>query len=80
MNEEPSEGKEAPRRGRSPWSHFGLGFEIAVPIVLGLYGGYRLDLWLETSPWFLMVGAMLGMALGFYAFFKQVLPSRRKNG
>ena len=61
---------------RSPWSYFGLGFEIVVPMLLGIYGGWRLDRWLGTEPWLLLVGALLGMAAGFTAFFRSVLPPR----
>jgi F0F1-type ATP synthase assembly protein I len=55
----------------------GLGMEIAVPIVLCMYVGYRVDRWLETSPWWFLVGAFLGIAVGFYNFFRRVLPPRR---
>ena len=32
--------------------------------------GYFLDKWLHTAPWLLVAGAVLGMGLGFYLFFK----------
>ena len=51
----------------------GLGFEIAIPVLLGVYVGYRLDLWLETSPWLLVVGAFAGLGLSFYVLFRRVL-------
>jgi F0F1-type ATP synthase assembly protein I len=38
-------------------------------------GGYGLDVWLQTSPWFFLVGLFLGMAAGFYAI---VMSTRRK--
>src|SRR5713226_8183068 len=28
--------------------------------------GYALDAWLGTSPWFLLAGLLLGIAVGFY--------------
>ena len=33
-----------------------------------LFGGlgYALDAWLGTSPWFLLAGLLLGIAVGFY--------------
>lgn len=68
--------KRPEREGRSPFSYLGLGFEIAIPILLGAYGGYHLDRWLGTGPWLFVVGALLGMALGFYGFFKAVQPPR----
>ena len=58
----------------------GLGFEIAAPLVVGIYAGYRLDLWLGTEPWLMLVGALLGMTAGFYSFFRKVLPPRDGGG
>ena len=43
-----------------------LGLEFAVSEMLGAYAGYRLDVKLNTSPWFLIVGVIAGFALGFY--------------
>jgi F0F1-type ATP synthase assembly protein I len=62
--------------GPSPWSYVGVGFEIAVPLLVGVVLGRRLDVWLGTEPWLLLVGALLGMAAGFLAFFRAVLPPR----
>jgi ATP synthase protein I len=52
----------------------GLGFELVVPVLVALYVGYRLDHWLGTRPWLMLVGAVLGMAVGFLGFFRKVLP------
>jgi len=69
--------KGRPRPVGSPLALFGLGIELAVPIVICIYAGYRLDRWLDTTPWWFLVGAILGVALGFYSFFRRVLPFRR---
>ena len=64
-------------RPRSPYAYLGLGFEIAVPIVLLLLAGYKLDVWLDTTPWIALVGAFLGFAVAFYNLFRRVgRPSR----
>ena len=57
----------------------GLGFEMAVPFVLLMYVGYRLDAWLGSRPWLLVLGALLGIAVSFYGMFKRVgiLGNRR---
>ena len=34
--------------------------------------GYVLDLWCDTSPWFLLAGLMLGIVVGFYELAKTV--------
>jgi len=50
----------------------GLGIEMVVPIVLLMYVGYRLDAWLGSKPWLFLLGALLGIAVGFYGMFKRV--------
>jgi len=59
----------------------GLGIEMAVPVVLCMYVGYRVDRWLETVPWFFLVGAFLGITVSFYNLFRRVLsPGRKPDG
>lgn len=53
-----------------------MGFEIAVPIALCTFLGYKADQWLGTEPWLLVVGALLGMTLSFYNLFRRVSPGR----
>ena len=73
-----------PEKGRpgpveSPKALVGLGIEMAVPIVLCMYAGYRLDRWLDTNPWWFLAGAALGVTLGFYNFFRRVMPLGRDS-
>ena len=75
----PGESEPGPS-GPSPWSYVGLGMEIAVPLIVGVFLGRWLDRWLETEPWLLLAGALLGMAAGFLAFFRTVLPPRKGPG
>jgi LPXTG-motif cell wall-anchored protein len=66
------------RRPVSPWAFAGIGLEIALPVVLLLYGGYRLDGWAgNENPWFTLLGALLGIAVGLYTFLKRLLPAAR---
>lgn len=37
-------------------------------------GGYALDRWLGTEPWFLFGGLLLGIVVGFYELAKIVWP------
>jgi F0F1-type ATP synthase assembly protein I len=67
-------------RPRSPYSFIGLGFEIAVPVALCMFVGYRLDRWLSTEPWLLLVGAFVGISVGFYGFFRAVQPRNDDGG
>lgn len=65
---------------RSPWAYAGMGFEIAAPVLAGAFIGYRLDVWLDASPWFLALGLLLGILVGFVGFFRRVWPSSRSRG
>ena len=39
-----------------------VGFEMVVPIILGIF----LDNWLGTGPWMVVAGAVLGLAGGLF--------------
>jgi F0F1-type ATP synthase assembly protein I len=47
---------------------------MAAPIVLLMFAGYMLDGWLGSEPAFLLVGALVGIAVGFYNVFRRFLP------
>ena len=62
------------KRPASPWAYASLGFEVVVPVALLTFGGYWLDSRWGTLPWFVLLGAFLGMAVGFYNLFRRALP------
>ncbi|MBS2020983.1 MAG: AtpZ/AtpI family protein [Deltaproteobacteria bacterium] len=41
--------------------------------------GFWLDRFFGTRPWLLVGGAMLGMSLGFYLFFRALLALGKKE-
>jgi len=47
---------------------------MVVPIVLFIYAGHRLDLWLDREPWFMVGGALIGIMVGFYNLYRAVAP------
>ncbi len=55
--------------------YLGLGTSLAVTVLLGLGLGNWADQKLGTRPWLFLLGAVLGLALALYQFFKTV--SRR---
>jgi F0F1-type ATP synthase assembly protein I len=59
--------------------YLGLGTTIAVTVLAGLGGGYWLDGRLSTRPLFLLLGGMLGLALGLYQFFKSVATLQKRK-
>lgn len=48
----------------------GLGWQIASTLLVFTLGGYFLDRWLDTLPWFLIGGALLGMVGVFYQILR----------
>ena len=71
---------------RYPWvsmlSLLGMGFYIAVAIVLGIWGGHWLDEKFNTNPLLLIVGLILGIAvavLGVYNMMKPFIKDANKS-
>ena len=72
---------------RYPWltmlSMMGMGFYIAIVIVLGIWGGHWLDGKFNTGPLWLIIGLFLGIAvavLGVFNMLKPFIESARKTG
>jgi ATP synthase protein I len=47
-------------------------------VALGALGGYFLDRHFGTKPWLLVVGSLLGIGSGFYAFIRAVMALDKK--
>ena len=47
-----------------------LSLVFSVAALLGV--GWVLDRWLDTNPWFEVVGIVLGAAVGFYQFIRLI--------
>jgi ATP synthase protein I len=52
----------------------GMGISMVAATFIGLAIGYRLDRWLDTSPWLTLIFLGLGIAAGFRNIF--VMTSR----
>ena len=50
-----------------------LGFTIAIPIVVFALAGRFLDKKLGTSPWILLIGILLSIAVSSWAVYKKTL-------
>ncbi len=46
-----------------------LGFELAAPVVVGLFAGYFLDRRFNSQPWLMMLGVMAGFLYGLKTLF-----------
>jgi F0F1-type ATP synthase assembly protein I len=49
-----------------------LGIRLAVIAALFSYGGHRLDQWLDTGPWLLLTGCLLGFGGGMWSVVSAV--------
>ena len=48
------------------------GYTLIGAILLLGGGGYLLDQWLDTPPWFMLAGLLGGLVIGFYELAKTV--------
>jgi F0F1-type ATP synthase assembly protein I len=70
-----------PPASRSSWPeimrtvgpYMNIGWTFVVSVGLGMLGGRWADARLGTEPWLFLLGAVLGIAVGFYNFFLIVL-------
>lgn len=46
-----------------------LGIAMVAAILIGLFIGYQLDKWLDTSPWFTLIFLIFGIISGFRNIF-----------
>jgi ATP synthase protein I len=58
-------------RKASPYMNLGVMFLGCM--LIGVFGGRWLDEKWGTEPWMLLTGSLVGMASGFYHFFRTVL-------
>jgi F0F1-type ATP synthase assembly protein I len=50
-----------------------LGIQLAATVVVMFYLGYWGDEYFGTKPWLMITGLALGVAAGFYSFFKTII-------
>mgnify|MGYP001619467840 CR=1 FL=1 len=55
----------------------GFGWYFATCLGLGIVGGVALDRWLDTKPWFVLGGLLLGSISGFYGMYRMLKPYYR---
>lgn len=69
-----NEKKEALRaRGRNWMKYSGMAFQMIGTILAFVFGGIYIDQWLETDPWALIIGSLLGVFGGLYVALKDFL-------
>lgn len=55
-------------RAAEPWLNAVWQFTGSVVVMVA--AGFGVDKWLSTGPWGLIVGGMIGVGVGFYAFIR----------
>jgi ATP synthase protein I len=68
-NKKPDHRPKKEGQGPSPAEVPNLGLTMGLSIVGSFYVGRRLDLWLGTSPWLLILFILLGVAAAFKSLF-----------
>ncbi len=49
-----------------------VGTQLVVSIFIGFGGGYWLDKWLGSQPFFMLIGVVMGVAAGFLNIYRTV--------
>jgi F0F1-type ATP synthase assembly protein I len=57
----------------------GIGLQLAASVLVGLGLGYLADRAFHTSPWFLLVGLLLGVLAGGYSVVRMVMKEMRRH-
>lgn len=57
----------------------GIGLQLAATVLVGLGLGYLADRAFHTSPWFLLVGLLLGVLGGGYSVVRMVMKEMRRG-
>jgi len=65
--------------GQVVFAHITIGLQLAITMIIFVYGGHWLDVYFDKSPLFLIVGTILGMLLGFYHLLKDLQVDDKKK-
>ncbi len=73
----------APLKKDSPLTKYAyysnLVIEMGVLIAIGVFGGVKLDKWLNTSPLFTLICSLSAIAIALYLMLKGVVKSSKTN-
>ena len=67
----------------SPWRSLAMlasvGMTFVVATAGATIGGYFIDRWLGSTPWFTLIGIGVGVAAGFRGLFRSVKKAERQE-
>ena len=72
-------GEEAAASYRKAGPYLDASWQLAGSVALWTLVGWWLDKKTHTTPWLLVAGAVLGMGLGFYLFFRALNAIGKKK-
>jgi len=75
----PGEGEKIADSYRKAGPYIDASWQLAGSVGLWTVVGWFLDKKLGTSPWLLVAGALLGIGLGFYLFFKILMKLEKSK-
>ncbi|MDP2731312.1 MAG: AtpZ/AtpI family protein [Dehalococcoidales bacterium] len=69
------------KRWQTAFRLVGMGWYVGVCIILGVWGGLKLDEKFNTGPILVIVGLLLGTFIAFYGVYRMILPNinRKQN-
>lgn len=71
----------APRFKKNPLHSYAyysnIAIEMGVIITLGVFGGIKMDTWLNTSPLFTVLLSLAGVAISMYVMIKTLSPKNQ---
>lgn len=62
------------------YSIVGAGFQLAFSILLFTGMGYLGDQKFGSAPWLMLIGLLVGLGAGFYAFWRRVSAAAARKG
>jgi F0F1-type ATP synthase assembly protein I len=66
--------KTDPRKNLNDYARYsGMAIQMLVIILLGVFAGYRIDLWLHTRPVFTVILSLGSVALSIYLATRDLL-------
>ena len=67
----------------SAWRSLGMLASVGMTFVVvtagAVVGGYFVDRWLGTTPWFTLIGIGVGVAAGFRDLFRSIRKAERQE-
>lgn len=66
-----------PKNNLEPFARYsGMAVQMMAIIVLGVFGGYKLDIWLETRPILTVILSLLSVVTAIYLVTRDLLKKK----